>query len=143
MGFDVGPFGGAFCCCVVEGFTLFSTDPVLVLARVAKMDRVIEVSMKMTADQVVALLNTVAAPRGPKAVWLPMPPNAAAMSALLPLCSSTTMIRNKQTITWMMVTTTVISSPIRCTALCFSRFMPKCRETFIWCGRGDLNPHSF
>ncbi len=60
--------------------------------------------MKITADQVVARLNTVAAPRGPNAVWLPIPPKAAAMSALLPLCSNTTMIKNKQT----MMCTTVI-----------------------------------
>ena len=51
------------------------------------------------ADQVVALVSTVAAPRGPKAVWLPWPPKAAAKSPLLPLWSSTTAIRNKQTIT--------------------------------------------
>ncbi len=38
--------------------------------------------MKMMAHQVVALVNTVAAPRGPKAVWLPIPPKAAAMSPL-------------------------------------------------------------
>ncbi len=54
--------------------------------------------MKSTADQVVALERAVAAPRGPNAVWLPMPPKAAAMSPLLPLCSSTTMIKNKHTI---------------------------------------------
>ena len=61
------------------------------------MESVIEVNIKMTVDQVVALDSAVAAPRGPKAVWLPMPPKAAAMSPLLPLCSSTTMIRKKQT----------------------------------------------
>ncbi len=52
--------------------------------------------MNMTAHQVVALDKTVAAPRGPKAVWLPAPPKAPAISAAFPLCSSTTMIRNKQ-----------------------------------------------
>ena len=62
------------------------------------MESVIEVNMKMTVDQVVAFERTVAEPRGPKAVWLPIPPNAAAMSPLLPLCSSTTMMRKKQTI---------------------------------------------
>jgi hypothetical protein len=60
-----------------------------------------EVTIKMMADQVVARDRTVAAPRGPKAVWLPMPQKAAAMSPLLPLCSSTTMMRNKQTAIWM------------------------------------------
>src|SRR5437660_9655718 len=53
-------------------------------------------SINITAHQVVALDNTFAAPRGPNAVWLPAPPKAPAMSAALPLCSSTTMIRNKQ-----------------------------------------------
>src|SRR5579864_8496983 len=67
------------------------------------MERVIEVIMKMMAHQVVALDKTVAAPRGPKAVWLPMPPNAAAMSPLFPLCSSTTMMRNRQTAMWTIV----------------------------------------
>ena len=67
--------------------------------REAMIESVIEVIIKMMVDQVVALDNAVAAPRGPKAVWLPIPPNAAAISPLLPLCSSTTMIRKKQTIT--------------------------------------------
>src|SRR5260370_7790382 len=40
--------------------------------------------------------SSVAAPRGPNAVWLPAPPNAPAMSAALPLCNSTTMIKNRQ-----------------------------------------------
>src|SRR6266403_166681 len=53
-------------------------------------------TMNITAHQVVARESTVAAPRGPNAVWLPAPPNAPAMSAALPLCNSTTMIRNKQ-----------------------------------------------
>src|SRR5206468_10958908 len=53
-------------------------------------------TMNITAHQVVARESTVAAPRGPKAVWLPAPPKAPAMSAALPLCSNTTMIRNRQ-----------------------------------------------
>ena len=56
-----------------------------------------EVIMNATADQVVALESALAAPRGPNAVWLPCPPNAAEMSPLLPLCSSTTMMMKKQT----------------------------------------------
>src|SRR5947209_8708540 len=56
-------------------------------------------TMNITAHQVVARESTVAAPRGPNAVWLPAPPKAPAMSAALPLCNSTTMIRNKQLIT--------------------------------------------
>src|SRR6267378_7881571 len=53
-------------------------------------------SMNMMAHQVVALERTLAAPRGPKAVWLPAPPNAPARSAALPLWSSTTMISTRQ-----------------------------------------------
>ncbi len=60
-------------------------------------DSEIEVTMKIIAAQVVALVSTVAAVRVPKAVWLPMPPKAAAISALLPLCSSTTAMRKTQT----------------------------------------------
>src|SRR5712692_2248438 len=88
--------GVAGCDLVCEGFRPCNTElgPAL---RDAKSDSVIEVTMKMMADHVVALDRAVAAPRGPKAVWLPMPPNAAAMSPLLPLCSSTTMMRKKQT----------------------------------------------
>jgi len=75
------------------------TDPeeVVPLRRTAKIESVMEVTMKSTADQVVAFDKAVAAPRGPNAVWLPMPPKAAAMSPLLPLCSSTTMIKKKHT----------------------------------------------
>ena len=53
-------------------------------------------TMNMIAHQVVACDSTEAAPRGPKAVWLPAPPNAPARSAALPLCSSTTMISTRQ-----------------------------------------------
>ena len=67
------------------------------LRREVAMDRVMEVSTKMTADQVVAFERAVAAPRGPKAVWLPIPPKAAAMSPLWPLCSNMTTIRKIET----------------------------------------------
>src|SRR3984957_1343212 len=40
--------------------------------------------MNITAHQVVACERSVAAPRGPKAVWLPAPPKAPARSAALP-----------------------------------------------------------
>src|ERR1700682_4057149 len=53
-------------------------------------------SMNMTAHHVVAFERTFAAPRGPKAVWLPAQPNAPARSAALPLWSSTTMISTRQ-----------------------------------------------
>src|SRR5580658_2377442 len=60
-------------------------------------DNVTEVIMKKMADHVVARSSALAAPRGPNAVWLPWPPNAAEMSPLLPLCSSTTRMMKKQT----------------------------------------------
>jgi len=71
----------------------------LLVLRLIITERVIEVTMKITADQVVALVRTFAADRGPNAVCDPMPPKAAATSALLPLCSNTTMTMNAQTIT--------------------------------------------
>ena len=63
------------------------------------MESVTEVNMKRTAEMVVAFESAVAAPRGPKAAWLPCPPKAAEMSPALPLCRSTTIIRNRQTST--------------------------------------------
>src|SRR4029077_11087122 len=65
-----GVVGVAGCDLVCAGFTPESTDgdPVL---RAAKIESVIDVTMKMIADQVVARERTEAAPRGPNAVWLP------------------------------------------------------------------------
>jgi len=60
----------AGCDFVCEAFTPESTD-VGPVRRAAIIESVIDVSMKMIADQVVALERTDAAPRGPKAVWLP------------------------------------------------------------------------
>ena len=96
----MGAAGGVagFTGCVLAGAALtpcsteFETP-----RREANTESVIEVTINMTADHVVARDKAVAAPRGPKAVWLPMPPKAAAMSPLLPLCNNTTMMRNKQT----------------------------------------------
>ena len=62
--------------------------------RVAMIDRVNDVTMNSAAAMVVAFDSTVADPRGPNTVCEPMPPNAPARSAALPLCSSTTTIRN-------------------------------------------------
>ncbi len=69
--------------------------------------------MKITADHVVARERAEAAPRGPKAVWLPCPPNAAAKSPLFPLCSNTTAIRNRQTITCITVIKIVMKTKLR------------------------------
>ena len=93
-----GAAGVAGCDFVCAGLTPESTD-VGPDRRAAKTESVIDVSMKMIADQVVARERTEAAPRGPNAVWLPCPPKAAAKSPLFPLCSKTTAIRKKQTIT--------------------------------------------
>jgi uncharacterized membrane protein YagU involved in acid resistance len=60
----------AGCEVVLPGFTPERTE-VGPLCLAAKMESVIEVSMKMIADQVVALERALAAPRGPNAVWLP------------------------------------------------------------------------
>src|SRR5229473_7130647 len=93
-----GADGVAGCDFVCVDFTPESTE-VGPVRRAAKIDSVIDVSMKIIADQVVARERTEAAPRGPNAVWLPCPPKAAAKSPLFPLCSNTTAIRKKQTIT--------------------------------------------
>lgn len=92
-----GVAGVAGCDFVCDGFTPESTEEGPDL-RAAKIESVIDVSMKMMADQVVARDRTEAAPRGPNAVWLPWPPKAAARSPLFPLCSKTTAIRKKQTV---------------------------------------------
>ena len=65
-----GLAGVAGCDFVCDGLTPESTD-VGPVRRAAKIESVIDVSMKMIADQVVARERTEAAPRGPNAVWLP------------------------------------------------------------------------
>ena len=77
---------------------------------VAMMDREIDVSMKSTVDIVVAFESSVAEPLGPKAVWEPIPPNAPARSAALPLCKRITMIRKKHTTTCTIVRSTAITT---------------------------------
>jgi hypothetical protein len=53
-------------------------------------------NMKIIAAMTVAFSRGFCAPRGPKAVWLPEPPKAAATSPPLPDCRSTTRIRKMQ-----------------------------------------------
>ena len=96
-------FAGAFC--------RSKTLPEEAAPRVAKIAKVSDVIMKIAAAAVVAFERIVADPRGPNAVCDPMPPNAPAKSAALPLCSSTTTIRNKQTRTWMNVKRIVMRFP--------------------------------
>jgi hypothetical protein len=62
-------------------------------------ESVSEVIMNTMAHHVVARERNVAAPRGPKAVWLPAPPNAPARSAAFPLCSMMTTTSTKHTMT--------------------------------------------
>ena len=84
-------FTGAFC--------RSSTLPEEAAFRVARIASDSDVIMKSAAAIVVAFDRTVADPRGPKAVCDPIPPNAPAKSAALPLCSRTTTTRKKQTMT--------------------------------------------
>jgi hypothetical protein len=64
--------------------------------RVARIESESDVTMNKTAEAVVALDSSVADPRGPNAVWEPIPPNAPAKSAAFPLWSRTTTIRKRQ-----------------------------------------------
>ena len=91
--FDAGCAGAdlAGSCCFSK------TLPDDVAPRVARIASVNEGNMNRAAARVVALERTVADPRGPNAVCDPMPPNAPARSAALPLCSSTTTTRKKHT----------------------------------------------
>ena len=93
------PGGGAVgVVCVAAGLaTLSRSEGATLPCRVAMTESVMDVTMNSAAATVVALESTVAEPRGPKTVCDPIPPNAPARSAALPLCSSTTMIRNKHT----------------------------------------------
>ena len=67
------------------------------------MESDIDVNINTIAEMVVAFESSVAEPRGPNAVCEPIPPNAPAKSAALPLCSNTTIIKNRHTKTCTMV----------------------------------------
>src|SRR5207244_150930 len=99
--------GAAGCgagCCFETGAGCFSRIVFPTPDRlVCRIDSDSEVIMNNIADTVVALDSNVADPRGPNAVCDPMPPNAPAKSAALPLCSRTTIIRNTQTKTCTIV----------------------------------------
>lgn len=104
--FLVGGVLGVGAGCVFTGCDVIpcKTDVLPVVRLLAYTASVIEVTMNATADHVVALERALAAPRGPNAVWLPWPPNAAEISPLLPLCSRTTTIMKRQTSMWIVVT---------------------------------------
>lgn len=89
--------------CVNDFFPFTSSDAPPPAPRVAKIDSDIDVNIKTIAEIVVALDRSVADPRGPNAVWDPIPPKAPAKSAALPLCSSTTTIKKRHTRTCTIV----------------------------------------
>ena len=93
----VGAGVGAFW--PVTGSVFLIRSGVPLPPRVARIESVSEVSINTTAETVVAFESIVADPRGPKTVCDPMPPNAPARSAALPLCSNTTSTRTRHTIT--------------------------------------------
>ena len=90
--------GADFAGALVFG-ALSSTDVPSPAFFVARIDSEREVTINRIADTVVAFDSSVADPRGPNAVCDPIPPNAPARSAALPLCSRTTIIRNRHTTT--------------------------------------------
>ena len=99
----------------MEGAPVMGADSSTVVPmpafRVARMESESDVTMNNAAEIVVALERSVAEPRGPKAVCDPIPPNAPARSAALPLCSKTTMIRNRHTTTCTIKNSIYIRDP--------------------------------
>ncbi len=90
-GFDAGAGAGGF---VVAGVVFTgagavvssSSEPIAAAFGPARFtESAIDVIIKKIAHHVVARDRKVVAPRGPKAVWLPAPPNAPAKSAAVPL----------------------------------------------------------
>src|ERR1700682_2548511 len=94
-----GGFPGCAGAVLTGAFCRSRTLPEEAALRVARIASDSDVIMKTAAAIVVALDRTVADPRGPNAVCEPIPPKAPARSAALPLCSSTTTTRKKQTMT--------------------------------------------
>jgi len=87
-------------------------------------DSVSEVIMNTIAHHVVARERKVAAPRGPKAVWLPAPPKAPAKSAAEPLCNMMTITSTKQTATCRVTKINVIRQPTQIRAIATSKDNP-------------------
>ena len=84
--------------CVGAGFSPLKTEvPPVPRIRFDRIASETEVSMKVMASPTVNLDKNVAVPRGPKAVWLPMPPNAPAKSAPRALCNKTPRINTTPT----------------------------------------------
>ena len=93
-------------------FPFTSSEELPPASRVAKIESDMEVNINTIAEIVVAFDSSVAEPLGPKAVCEPIPPNAPAKSAALPLCSSTTIIRKRHTITCTTVRRMITTSPV-------------------------------
>ncbi len=72
----------------------------------ATMDNIRDDSINTIAEAVVSLLRKVEAPLLPKIVWLE-PPNAAPISAPLPLWSKTMEIKKRQQVMWMIINNVV------------------------------------
>lgn len=89
-------------------FVRSSTLPPLDAFRVSTIAKNNDETMNSPAASVVAFDSIVADPRGPNAVWEPIPPNAPARSAALPLCSNTTPIKKTHTAMWIKVRIIVI-----------------------------------
>src|ERR1700683_2638211 len=115
--YDRAPGGGACCLLKMEGPPAASDG-----ARFT--DKVSEVIMNTIAHQVVARDRKVAAPRGPKAVWLPAPPKAPAKSAAEPLCNMMTITSTKQTATCSVTKINVIRQPTQIRAIATSKDNP-------------------
>ena len=96
-GAGVGIGAGVDCFAGVFRSRTVAPAPALLVAMIESPS---EVHMKTIAEIVVAFDSKVADPRGPNAVC-DIPPNAPARSAAFPLCSKITIIRNRQTITWI------------------------------------------
>ena len=98
--------------CVNAFFPFTSSEDPPPASRVAKIDSDMDVNMNTIAEIVVAFDSSVADPLGPNAVCEPIPPNAPAKSAALPLCSSTTIIRNRHTSTCTTVRRMITTPPV-------------------------------
>ena len=92
-----GRVGGNGCGLVAAAFSPLNTEPPLPRYRLESMESVSDVTMNTAASTVVVLDKNVAVPRGPKAVWLPMPPKAPAKSVPRALCNNTTRTRTRAT----------------------------------------------
>src|SRR5262249_15623844 len=91
-----GAGAGAFCAAAFPGRVWVTEFRGLA----SRIESTRDSTTKPTNAPVVSLWRNVVAPRAPKAVWLPPPPKAPAMSAPLPCWSRTTRIRKKQMMTY-------------------------------------------